>query len=194
MIAKTKLEELYLNKKLSMMETSKLLGCSPHRVVYWMDRHNIARRSISEAVYQRSNPNGDPFGFKKPETTKKYMLMGLGLGLYWGEGTKSSKHAVRLGNTDPELLKMFMSFLILIFQVDKDALRFGLQVFTDIDTEEALEYWTRKLDVSREQFYKPTVTISGSIGTYRVKSKYGVVTLHFNNKKLRDIIVELLPR
>jgi hypothetical protein len=194
MIAKAKLEKLYLEEKLSMMEIARVLGCSPNRVTYWMYKHDIKRRSISDAVYQRANPNGDPFGFNRPETTQDYLLMGLGLGLYWGEGDKINRHSLRLGNTDPELLKMYMAFLVLIFKVDKDDLRFGLQVFTDINTQEALDYWVTALDVDSEQFYKPVVTVSGSLGTYRKKSQYGVVIVYFHNKKLRDIIIELLPR
>lgn len=33
------------------------------------------------------------------------------------------------------------------------------------------------------------VTKSGSIGTYRSKNRYGVVTIYFGNTKLRDILV-----
>jgi hypothetical protein len=88
---------------------------------------------------------------------------------------------------------MFMRFLIELFGVDKDDLRFSLQIFSDIDPEEALMYWTHELGADRSQFYKPTVTISGSLGTYR-RSLYGVVTINYLNKKLRDILVGMLPR
>lgn len=194
MIQKPELEKLYLEDKLSMLQISQQLDCSINRVVYWMNKYSIKRRTISEAVYQRANPLGDPFCFRRLKTNKEYMLLGMGLGLYWGEGTKTSAHSLRLGNTDPELIKMFIAFLVILFGVDIDKLRFGLQIFTDINPEEALIYWTTELDVSPEQFYKPVITISGSLGTYRRKSKYGVVTVYFHNKKLRDIIMELLPR
>lgn len=159
-----------------------------------MDTYDIPRRSISEAIYQKHNPYGDPFKVKAIKTRDEAKLLGLGLGLYWGEGTKANKHAVRLGNTDPDLLNIFIRFLVELFGVDKDRCRFSLQIFTDINPRLAMDYWTEMLDVKPSQFYKIHVTISGSLGTYRRKSQYGVVTVHFHNKKLRDIINNMLPR
>jgi len=177
-----------------MQEIAGELDCSLHKVTYYMDKYAIKRRSIGEAIYQKNHPDGDPFKIKSITSQADARLLGMGIGLYWGEGTKANEHSVRLGNTDPALLRMFMTFLIRLFGVDKEHLRFGLQIFTDIDPDEALVYWTQKLDVKPSQFYKVTVTISGSIGTYRKKSQYGVVTVHYHNKKLRDILVSMLPR
>jgi hypothetical protein len=177
-----------------MMEISNELGCSHNQVAYWMNKHKIERRSISDAIYQQHNPNGDPFCLQVIDTAEKAELYGLGIGLYWGEGNKANKFAVRLGNTDAALLNSFMRFLIEIYNVKREDMRFQLQTFTDIDTETAFNYWTNALSVDRSQFYKVHVTISGSIGTYRNKSKYGVVTVYYHNKRLRDILVEMLPR
>lgn len=95
--------------------------------------------------------------------------------------------------SDPRLLNEFINFLVTIFKIRKNDLKFGLQIFTDINPEKALDFWCRELKVSRTQFQKPVVTLSGSIGTYRRKSKNGVVTLYYNNKKARDILMSLLP-
>lgn len=194
MISENILRELYNVDKMSMMDISKQLNCSLHKVNYWMEKYNIKRRTISQAIYNINNPDGDPFKLQTIDTIEKAKLFGMGLGLYWGEGTKASKYAVRLGNTDPELLITFMRFLTELFAVKKENLRFGLQIFTDINTEEAIKYWVSRLKVDRSQFYKIHITISGSIGTYKDKSKYGVVTIYYHKKRLRDILVELLPR
>jgi hypothetical protein len=194
MIDEIVLRNLYVENKASMMEIATSLGCSVHKIEYWMDKHKIKRRTISEAIYQKHNPNGDPFIVKRVTTKRDHKLLGIGLGLYWGEGTKADKYSIRLGNSDPALLRMFMMFLIELFGIEKDDLRFGLQIFTDINPDEALGFWTRELDVKSSQFYKVIVTISGSLGTYRKKSLYGVATVHYHNKKLRDIVVNMLPR
>ncbi len=178
----------------SMQEIAALQQCSLNRVLYWMSKYGIRRRSISEAAYQKHNPEGDPFTMQPIRTKAQAKLQGIGIGLYWGEGTKSNLHSVRLGNTDPELLKTFIKFLVELYAVKPEKLRFGLQIFTDINPDEALAYWTQQLSVKASQFYKITVTISGSLGTYRKKSQYGVVTIYYNNKKLRDTIMALLPR
>lgn len=188
-VTKKQLEDLYIERNLSMMQISEKLECSHHKVAYWMGEYKIKRRSISDAVYIRSNPGGDPFKIKKPETAEELILFGLGVGLYWGEGNKAHQNAVRLGNSDPELLKLYILFLTKLCRVKKEALKFDLQIFSDIDVNSALNYWTRELNVKSEQFFKPRVTISGSIGTYKKKSKYGVVTIYFGNTKLRNIVV-----
>jgi hypothetical protein len=194
MIDKMTLTKCYVSEKLSMSDIARKLDCSVNKVVYWMNVHAIERRSISDAIYIKHNPNGDPFKIKPIKTRGDAELLGMGLGLYWGEGTKSNQYAVRLGNTDPALLNTFMQFLTGLFGVKKSDMKFGLQIFTDIDPSEAMEYWTRELGVEASQFYKIVVTISGSLGTYRKKSQYGVITVHYHNKKLRDIVVNMLPR
>jgi hypothetical protein len=194
MIDKETLTKYYIEDELSMSAIALKLGCSVNKVVYWMNVHAIKRRSISDAIYIKHNPDGDPFELKPIRTRADAQLLGMGLGLYWGEGTKSNQYSVRLGNTDPALLNTFMLFLTELFRVEKSDMKFGLQIFTDIDPSEAMEYWTRELVVEASQFYKIVVTISGSLGTYRKKSQYGVVTVHYHNKKLRDIVVNMLPR
>lgn len=166
---------------------------SLHKVAYWMARHRIPSRSISDAVYLRYHPHGDPFKFRPPKTPKDARLFGMGLGLYWGEGTKANRGSVRLGNTDPELLRTFMTFLVRFFRVKKSDFRFGVQVFTDMNIDEVMRYWVKKLRVRKSQFYKPTITKSGSLGTYRQKSQYGVVTVFYHNTRLRNLLVSLLP-
>lgn len=193
MIEKLILEKLYLQEKLSMVEIAQKLNVGNHAVVWWMTQHGILRRSRSEASYARHNPNGDPFRIKSSLTTDEERLMGIGLGLYWGEGNKANDLAVRLGNSDPNLLRTFHQFLREICGVEEEKIRFWLQVFSDIDESEALAYWLRELGVERDRF-TPHVIVSPpqGKGTYRNKSKYGVVTLFVCNKKLRDWFSEQL--
>jgi hypothetical protein len=188
------LVKLYLKDKLSMAEIAKLTNCSINKIVYWMGVHELKRRSRSEATYIKRNPNGDPFLLRPVITIEDAWLKGLGIGLYWGEGNKRNKWSVRLGNTDPILINYFIAFLERFFSIKKEDLSFSLQIFTDINVDDALLYWTHKLKVTVSQFIRPTVTISGSIGTYRHKSQYGVVTVMYHNTKLRDILVDMLPR
>lgn len=193
MLKKKMLEELYLGKKKSMQEIANMLGCSLHKVNYWANKHLMPIRSRSDAVYLKCNPDGDPFLFREPITIGEAKLFGLGIGLYWGEGTKASKTSVRLGNTDPYLLKKFIEFLVAFFGIEKSDLKFALQIFTDISINNAMDFWIKHLKIRKEQFNKPIITKSGSLGTYRKKSQYGVLTVMYHNKKLRDLLVSLLP-
>lgn len=184
----SELVNLYSNKKMSSGEIAKTFGCSENKVNYWLKKYNIPKRSISEAVYQRLNPDGDPFHVNKVRTIDQSFLYGLGLGLYWGEGTKRDKYSVRLGNSDPALIRKFIEFLNQIYSINFKKLRFGLQVFSDMSAQEALDFWVKELNATKSQFMKVIVTPARGVGTYKRKTPHGVLTVHFGNKKLRDIV------
>ena len=186
--SKENLVKFYIKQKQSSIEIAEFFNCSAHKVNYWIKKYNIPKRSISEALYIKCNPHGDPFTFHPPTSLKKAMLYGLGLGLYWGEGNKKNLNSVRLGNTDPKLIKKFLEFLETVYFIDKRRLRFGLQIFNDMDSRRVLLFWQKELGISSSRFYKVTVTPTRGIGTYREKTKYGVLSIYFHNKKLRDVI------
>ncbi len=191
MINKKHFKKLY-KSGLSQKEIAEKTRLSYKQVIYWMQKYKIPRRSRSEATYVKRNPNGDPFKIKKKLTKTEAELRGMGLGLYWGEGTKSDKHSIRLGNTDPRLVNKFIEFLIKICGVQKKKLKFWLQIFSDINPKKALEFWCKALKVNSNQFGKVIVTPSRGKGTYGRKIQHGVVTLYFCNKKLRDILNNML--
>ena len=99
-----------------------------------------------------------------------------------------------MGNTDPNLIEKFIEFLTKIFRVSKNDMKFGLQLFTDIDEKDAILFWIKKLKIKKEQFYKVSVNVSIKTGTYRKKCKYGVLTVYYHNKKMKDLLMSLLPK
>lgn len=193
-LPKKALEEWYVLKGMSMKQIADKNKCSINKVRYWLDKYQMKRRTISGAIYQWHNPKGDPFLYSPPKTKKDYELFGIGIGIYWGEGTKASKVSIRLGNTDPALLCTFLAFLERFFTIARTDCMFGLQLFNDLQEEEALDFWMKKLKIHRLQFYKVTVTPSVSQGTYRRKNRYGVLTIYYNNRKARDVLMQLLEQ
>lgn len=186
------LHKLYIEKKKSSAEICKILKCSERTVNYWISAYGIPKRSISEAIYLKYNPNGDPFKTPKPKNIKEAILFGLGLGLYWGEGNKRNKNGLRLGNTDPRLLKKFIQFLTKMCGVDRKKLRLGLQIFSDSSPQEVKSFWKKTLNFGDSSFQKVIITPSRGIGTYKKKAQNGVLTVQYYNKKLRDIICAML--
>jgi hypothetical protein len=171
-----------------MRQIADIQNCSINQVSYWMVKYEIKRRTISESAYAKWNPNGDPFTVYRPRTTEEAILYGIGLGLYWGEGTKSNKHSIRLGNTDPRLIKAFIRFLGQAYAIKKSELRFGLQIFSNMPAKDVLLFWQKHLGVRDGQFMKTIVTPSRGEGTYKRKIQHGVLTVYFHNRKLRDIL------
>src|SRR3989344_2886049 len=192
MIPKEQLKELYTLKNYSSKQIGAILGCSETKINYWMRKHHIKKRSVSEAVYIKWNPDGDPFKIKTPANVEEAILYGLGLGLYWGEGTKSNKFSIRLGNTDPRLIKSFIKFLQSFYGIDTKRIKFGLQIFNDLSKEDSLRFWQKELNASSKQFQKVIITPPRGVGTYKNKIKHGVLTVYFNNKKLRDKLCDAI--
>lgn len=189
MLAKQTLLKSYIKDQLSVPTIAKRMRCSEHKVNYWLHKYGIQKRSISEALYAAWNPDGDPFKRKPLKSMEDAKLYGMGVGLYWGEGTKRDKTSIRLGNSDPRLILKFLEFLRTIYSIDERKLRFGLQIFGDMNKDDVLSYWIRALGVPRKHFF-PTIIVTPyrGVGNYRRKTRYGVITIHFSNRKLRDII------
>ncbi|MBI5913503.1 hypothetical protein HY839_03650 [Candidatus Azambacteria bacterium] len=194
-LSRSLLEKFYIKKNRSVSDIAKALRCSEHKINYWLAKFTIPKRSISEAIYVKNHPRGDPFKVKKQLTSREVKLLGLGLGLYWGEGNKKNKVSLRLGNTDPRLIKMFMDFLEEICGVARNAITFNLLIFNDISVSAAKRFWVAALGIRPEQIRGKVIVLkSGRIGTYRQKSKYGVLILQYHNRKLRDILCGMIEK
>jgi hypothetical protein len=192
-ISEQTLRDLYINQKLSIKQIAARLNFSHQKIAYWLDKYHITTRTISEAIYVFNHPAGDPFTVRRPANDQEAVLFGLGIGLYWAIGNKANTEAIRLSSTDAKLITKFIDFLKTFFAIPKNDFRFGLQISTDITPRSALDFWTKELKINRKQFYKVTVTKSRSLGTYRHKSRFGVLTVYYLNKKARDILIGLLP-
>ncbi len=154
-----------------------------------MERYKIKKRNISDAIYSLKNPNGDPFEVRVLKTRAEFLLFGLGLGLYWGEGNKRNMNSVRVTNTDPGVINIFVSFLKKIYKVKEDKIKYGLQLFDDSNPKKSLLFWQQVLNVDESKFYKVVISKVRGSGTYKNKSENGVITVYFNNSKLRNILV-----
>ena len=170
-----------------MMEIAEKTHLSYHQVVYWMKNYNISRRTRSEANYLKYNPIGDPFRIKKIKTKRDSKLFNLGIGLFLGEGTKKNKFSVMLSNSDPKIIKLFLAFLTNICGVQRDKLKAALNVFDDVDLQEALNFWQKETKIPKERFTKSTIRKARD-GTYKNKSKYGTITVYISNTKLKQFI------
>ncbi len=83
-----------------------------------------------------------------------------------------------------------------MFGIKKRDLKFGLQIFYDITPEEAKKYWVRELKAKESQFYKVIVSQVRGKGTYKYKSRYGVLSVYFNNTRLKELLcktIDTLP-
>lgn len=192
-ISKDILIQLYQNK-LSMMEISKKLNCSLNKISYWMHKYKIPRRKISNALYIKNNPLGNPYKIKKIKLDNYSFLLGLGLGIYWGEGNKADKYSIRVGTSDPNMILTFRHFLITICSVKNEKFHYSLMCFKDTNPNTAAEFWAKKLKIKKIQLGKITQIASMGKGTYKKISKNGVCTIYVYNIKLKKWLMAELEK
>lgn len=157
-----------------MQQIATQLGCSIHKVAYWMEQYGLVRRGWSEATYIYRNPDGDPFAIKMPETPEEWKLFGVGIGLYMGEGAKTGFN-VSLSNSDPGIHRTFINFLKKLCGVDKAALRADLNIYDDCDVDEALQWWSNQIGLNPEQFATPYIRKAYKAGSYSNKARFGTL-------------------
>lgn len=176
----------------SMWEISQELHCSVHKIAYWMNKHKIIRRSQSDATYVKRNPLGNPFLVKNNLSPEEKFLFGLGLGIYWGEGEKVSRSAIRVANTNPTLLRTFILFLQVICQIQIQKLSYSIVCFNDSNPTTAKNYWAKELGILPDKFGKIVQIAPQGKGSYKRKSLYGVCTVTFSNIKLKEWLLNEL--
>lgn len=157
-----------------------------------MKKTAIPRRGRSDALYAKYNPTGDPFFIPDTCAFDNPLLYGMGLGIYWGEGNKASKHVVSVSNTDPNILDTFKRFLLEICHVKPEKIKMHIVCFNDSDCTEVATYWSNIFGMKKTDFGKIVVIPTQGKGTYLRKSRYGVCSINVYNMKLKQWILHAI--
>ncbi|MFA6554004.1 MAG: hypothetical protein WCS89_00670 [Candidatus Paceibacterota bacterium] len=88
------------------------------------------------------------------------------IGIYWGEGTKKELNLI---NSDPQLIKVFVSCLQDI-GIAKEQLKINLRLYNGISKREAILFWSNILDIKPERIGKIEIVHGQKIG----KLKFGM--------------------
>ena len=128
------------------------------------------------------------------EILKYNPLFIAGIMLYWGEGDKATKNQVRLANTDPEVIELFVFFLLRTCNIPKEKIGVSILTYPDIDDQENRLYWSKVSGVEQERFLK-SILIQGRHKTRRLG--HGVCSIFVSNTYFKVKMLEwlkLLPR
>lgn len=112
-----------------------------------------------------------------------------GLFLYWGEGSKSLKGALSLNNTDPQVLKFTLHWLIKGLKVPKEKIRVFLHLYSDMDVNQEIEYWVRQLYLPLSQFRKPYIKESMRVGIDHKGFGHGTCGLYVGDVRLKEKVI-----
>jgi transposase-like protein len=127
---------------------------------------------------------------KEFERLKDDPLFLAGIMLYWGEGDKTAKNGViRLGNSDPEMLKLFNLFLTKSIGVSQDKIYAWLLLYPDLVDSVQKNFWSKTTSIPKERF-KKSIFIKGRYPKKRLS--YGVCTVCVNSRALKERILKWL--
>jgi hypothetical protein len=107
--------------------------------------------------------------------------------LYWGEGAKG-RNAVKLCNSDPNMVRFFRDFLVGCFDVDPSRFRIYLHVYlgNGLTIREIENRWLKLLDLPRSCLRSHSINPlpTSSSGKKRNKLPYGVCTLSLGSTQI----------
>ena len=110
-------------------------------------------------------------------------LFFLGLGLYMGEGSKTSM--VRVVNSDLEVIKLTMIWLKKVYGLRNHNFSIRIHLYPDSDIPKCLDYWARNTGLPRSQFHKTSIDRrTGKMKSHQGKLPYG--TAHLTVKSCGD--------
>jgi predicted transcriptional regulator len=125
----------------------------------------------------------------------KNPLFTTGISIYWGEGDSKPDNPLRISNTDPRMIKIYVRFLREIMGVERDKIRLGLILYPDLDNKICQEFWSKASNLPKENFIK-TQYIKGSHPTKRLASGICMVIANGGNPlKIKMLTwIDLLSR
>lgn len=112
-----------------------------------------------------------------------------GLFLYWGEGAKSLKGSLSLNNTDPKVVKFYLYWLTEVLKISRDKIKVYVHLYSDMDIERELDFWSRGLKIPRQQFNNPYIKRNKRVGIDHKGFGHGTCALTVNNVRLKERVM-----
>lgn len=111
----------------------------------------------------------------------------IGLGLYWGEGSKTSRGSASFFNSDPRSIQIMMRFYKEIGEVPDLKFRGHIFLHPHLDSSKAEEYWSKISGIPLSQFNKTTMQHNRASKGKKDSLPLGTfaITVHDTNLYLR---------
>jgi hypothetical protein len=179
-----KVKELYLTEGKSVKQIAMQMDVSNYAVVTCLRKAGVPIRSRSQALrllYKTHAPVCSEIKLSEE------LLIGLGIGIYLGEGSKNTEHTIKVANTNPDILRLVIKFLKRRYDVPDEKFKYWLHVYNDMDTVLSQQYWARELGVVDNRINVTLVTRRG-IGSYTNKAYFGTMSIEVNDVGIREAL------
>ena len=109
--------------------------------------------------------------------------------LYLGEGSKNMRGTLRLGNSDPGVIKLFLKLLRSGYEINETKFRATILCRADQDIKSLERFWMQVTRIPSRQFYKARVD-ARTIGKPSRKLDYKGVCMidYFSARVFHDIL------
>lgn len=172
---------------LSTIDIARKLDRTTWGVISLMKRKNIAQRTSNESHKIKFLKTPLSFNPKINISPNEEKLKIAGLMLYWGEGAKKHQ-TVDFANSDPQMAKLFITFLRKIYRVNEARLRCQLYCFPGHNIHALTAFWSNLLNVPISQFTKPYVRPDG--GIIHGKMVHGLIHVRYSDIRLLATIIQ----
>jgi predicted transcriptional regulator len=167
---------------LSKQRIDELRGKNEQRIERFRETMKRKHRNRLEEIYREQKENILPLRDRE--------IFIFGLGLYWGEGTKSYNSSLSISNTDPSIIKFFILWMRRSLNVSKEKLKVHLHLYKDMDIEKETKFWEDVLGISRKQFIKPYIKESSSKSiNHKGGFGHGTCNIRIGDVKLSEKIL-----
>lgn len=102
--------------------------------------------------------------------------------LFWTEGGKFNESTMTFTNSDPIMIKTFLSLLRNSFNIDERRFRLCLHLHEYHVESEMLKYWSLLCGISRKQFYK--VYVKKHTGVRKREGYKGCLSVRYNDHNI----------
>ena len=199
---------LELRKKgMSYSQIKKTLDVSKSTLSNWLKNYPLSKERIAEL---RDNNEVRIEKFRETMRLKreirlkviyneqKKILLPLnkreifiaGLFLYWGEGSKFKISNLAISNTNPNIIKFFIHWLDICFKVSRKKIKIDLHLYSDMNINKEINYWSKTLRISLSQFSRPYIkkTSSKKINQ-RGSFGHGTCNARFGDARLTEKVL-----
>jgi hypothetical protein len=125
--------------------------------------------------------------FKNKDVAKISLSM-----LYLGEGSKTRRGSIMFGNSDPEIIKIFLRMLRYCYNIDEEKFRCTLQCRADQDIKTLEKFWSKATNIPLEKFYKARID-PRTIGKISKKPDYkGVCRIDYFSAHIYNELMAII--
>lgn len=166
---------------LSRERIRELRDFSEKRIESFRNTMRLKREYRQNQVYKKERKHLIPL------TDKELYIAGLML--YWGEGTKTTPATTSLSNTNPDIVKFFVFWLINILHIPKNKVFVKLHLYSDMNREQETKFWSDELKLPTSQFKNPHLKSSTLSGLTYKSFDHGTCNIIIYSRDLTEKVI-----